>query len=123
MYKKYLKRGLFFFFALSLSFNILAKGFGALPTIVFKDLPPEAQQTLLLIKKGQPLPYPKDGAVFGNREGILPKHKRGYYREYTVKTPGVRNRGARRIVAGGDGWASQYYYTDDHYASFKHIHE
>ena len=84
------------------------------------ELPPEARRTLALIKKGGPYPYAKDGAVFGNREGHLPKQKRGYYREYTVKTPGERTRGARRIVAGRAG---EYWYTDDHYATFRRIRE
>ena len=84
------------------------------------QLPPEARDTLLLIRKGGPFPYAKDGAVFGNREGLLPKQKRGYYREYTVKTPGERTRGARRIVAGRGG---EYFYTDDHYNHFRRIRE
>jgi ribonuclease T1 len=84
------------------------------------ELPKQARDTLALIKKGGPFPYAKDGAVFGNREGRLPGHKRGYYREYTVKTPGERTRGARRIVAGRAG---DYWYTDDHYATFRRIRE
>jgi len=83
-------------------------------------LPIEARQTLALIKAGGPFPYQRDGAVFGNREGLLPKRERGYYREYTVKTPGAKDRGARRIVAGR---AKEYYYTDDHYRSFRRIIE
>ena len=79
-----------------------------------------ARQTYDLILAGGPFPYPKDGAVFGNREGLLPQHARGYYREYTVPTPGVRNRGARRIVAGAN---AEYYYSDDHYRSFRRIRE
>ena len=96
-----------------------------LPGVVFvQDLPREAQSVLLLIKQGGPFPYAKDGVVFGNYEGILPRQKRGYYHEYTVKTPGARNRGARRIVAGGDPASSgEYYYTDDHYQSFRRIKE
>jgi len=81
-------------------------------------LPPEARQTLMLIRQGGPFPYAKDGSVFGNREGLLPKQPRGYYREYTVSTPGARDRGARRIVAGQGG---EHYYTDDHYRSFRRI--
>ena len=84
------------------------------------ELPREARATLELIRKGGPFHYAKDGSVFGNREGILPRQKRGYYREYTVKTPGERTRGARRIVAGKPG---EYYYTDDHYNSFNRIRE
>jgi ribonuclease T1 len=85
-----------------------------------QELPPEARATLELIKAGGPFPYPQDGRVFSNREKLLPLKKRGYYREYTVKTPGVRDRGARRIVAGDDG---EYYYTTDHYRSFTRILE
>jgi ribonuclease T1 len=88
--------------------------------VSFKQLPAEARQTLAHIKAGGPFPYAKDGSVFGNREGLLPKRSLGYYREYTVKTPGARDRGARRIVAGMPG---EYYYTDDHYRSFKRIIE
>jgi ribonuclease T1 len=83
-------------------------------------LPKEAQTTLKQIKSNGPYDYKKDGVVFSNREKILPKQKRGYYREFTVKTPGARTRGARRIVAGNVG---EYYYSDDHYASFKRIKE
>ena len=82
------------------------------------ELPPEARATLSLIRKGGPFPYARDGAVFGNRERQLPKRKRGYYHEYTVATPGARDRGARRIVAGQGG---ELYYTDDHYRSFRRI--
>ena len=84
------------------------------------ELPPEARQTIALIRKGGPYPYARDGAVFVNREGALPRQKRGYYREFTVKTPGERTRGARRIVAGSGG---DFYYTDDHYNRFRHILE
>jgi ribonuclease T1 len=79
-------------------------------------LPPEAKETVDLIKKGGPFPYPEDGGVFSNREGILPKCKDGYYREYTVETPGSDDRGARRFVVGEGG---EYFYTEDHYDSFK----
>lgn len=84
------------------------------------QLPPEAATTIALIHKKGPFPYAKDGSIFGNREGLLPKQKRGYYREYTVKTPGSRTRGARRIIKGGGG---ELFYTDDHYNSFKRIRE
>ena len=84
------------------------------------ELPPEARATLQRIKAGGPFPYKQDGRVFGNREGLLPKKSRGYYREYTVTTPGARDRAARRIVAGSRG---EYYYTEDHYRSFKRILE
>ena len=86
--------------------------------ILVAQLPPEARQTLGLIRAGGPFPYARDGVVFNNREGLLPKRNRGYYREYTVKTPGARDRGARRIVAGANG---ELYYTDDHYRSFRRI--
>lgn len=82
------------------------------------QLPPEARQTLERIEAGGPFAYSRDGAVFSNRERRLPPRSRGYYREYTVKTPGSRDRGPRRIVAGRDG---DYYYTDDHYRTFRRI--
>ena len=85
-----------------------------------KDLPKEAQNTLRLVKTDGPFPYKRDGATFGNFEGRLPKKARGYYKEYTVPTPGTRDRGARRIVAGRNG---EYYYTDDHYQTFRRIVE
>lgn len=81
-------------------------------------LPAEARQTIALIQRGGPFPHRQDGSVFGNREQRLPQRERGYYREYTVETPGAGNRGARRIITGGqppDAW----YYTSDHYESFR----
>ena len=84
------------------------------------QLPPEARETIARVRKGGPFPYAKDGAIFGNVEGHLPKQKRGYYKEYTVKTPGERTRGARRIIAGSGG---EFYYTDDHYNHFRRIRE
>ncbi len=84
------------------------------------ELPLEARETLALIRRGGPFPYRQDGTEFGNRERMLPPKERGYYREYTVKTPGVKDRGARRIIAGG---AREFYYTDDHYRSFSGIRE
>ncbi len=86
--------------------------------VAVADLPKEAQQTLKLIDKGGPYPYSRDGVVFGNFEKILPKQASGYYHEYTVKTPGEKDRGARRIVTGK---SSERYYTDDHYKSFRRI--
>ncbi|KAA5832611.1 ribonuclease [Saccharopolyspora hirsuta] len=80
------------------------------------ELPPEAAETVDLIKKGGPFPYPQDGTVFQNREGILPDCESGYYHEYTVETPGSDDRGARRFVVGEGG---EYFYTEDHYESFK----
>ena len=115
-----------------------------IPEIRVAELPREARETLRLIKRGGPFPYARDGSVFGNRERLLPLRERGHYREYTVKTSGARDRGARRIVAAGcDGpaapaakpgrsqqqyfvapcGAGEYYYTDDHYASFRRIRE
>lgn len=85
-----------------------------------KQLPKEAIETLALIRKGGPFPYQRDGVAFGNRERLLPARQRGWYREYTVRTPGEGTRGARRIVAGRDG---TLYYTDDHYRSFRRILE
>jgi ribonuclease T1 len=87
------------------------------------ELPKQGQQVYALILQGGPFEYDKDGVVFGNREQQLPKNKRGYYREYTVKTPGVRHRGAKRIVCGGLQVQSPdaCYYTEDHYSSFRKI--
>jgi ribonuclease T1 len=92
----------------------------SIPEIRVENLPPEAQRTLLLIKRGGPFPYARDGITFGNREGLLPTQQRNYYREYTVPTPGLNHRGARRIIAGRAG---DYWYTADHYRSFKRIRE
>ena len=92
----------------------------AIGEIALADLPPEARDTIALIRKGGPFPYAKDGAIFGNREALLPRQKRGYYKEYTVKTPHVRTRGARRIVAGASG---EMYYSEDHYNRFRRIRE
>jgi guanyl-specific ribonuclease Sa len=83
-------------------------------------LPPEAHATLALIQSGGPFPYRKDGSVFHNRERLLPERPRGFYREYTVPTPSARDRGARRIVAGGQP-PVVFYYTADHYRSFRRI--
>jgi ribonuclease T1 len=88
--------------------------------ITTRDLPPEARNTLVRIRKGGPFPYPQDATVFRNREGRLPGRPQGYYREYTVKTPGARDRGGRRIIAGQGG---EFYYTSDHYRTFKLIKE
>ena len=101
--------------------------FGFQKEIPVEKLPEEARATLALIKNNGPFAYPQDGATFGNREKLLPQRARGYYREYTVKTPGepgrvrgTRDRGARRIVAGNGG---EFYYSDDHYRSFRRIRE
>lgn len=92
-------------------------------TVSLATLPVEAQQTERLIRSGGPFAHSKDGVVFGNRERLLPRQARGFYREYTVNTPGARNRGARRIVCGGRQPTAPEacFYTDDHYASFRRI--
>jgi ribonuclease T1 len=90
------------------------------PEVRLEQLPPQVAHTLALIERGGPFPYRRDGAVFGNRERLLPLKERGYYREYTVPTPGAKDRGARRIVAGR---GAEYYYTEDHYASFRRIRD
>jgi len=110
-------------FALRISF-----GAGAAPgsqpreiaEVAAEALPPEARHTLELIRVGGPYPYERDGVIFGNRERLLPPREHRHYREYTVATPGVKHRGARRIVAGRGG---ELYYTEDHYRSFKRIRE
>ena len=100
--------------------GLVAREPAGVPDIAVAKLPQEARATLKLIQQGGPFPYAQDGATFGNRERLLPERRHGYYHEYTVKTPGVRSRGARRIIAGG---RDEYYYTDDHYVSFKRIRE
>lgn len=91
-----------------------------MPQVAVGELPPEARETIALIRKGGPFPYERDGAAFSNFEKRLPAQARGYYREYTVRTPGAKDRGACRIVAGRGG---EFYYTDDHYQSFRRIRE
>lgn len=92
-------------------------------TVAVADLPSQGQQTYRLILQGGPFPHDKDGSVFGNRERLLPRERRGYYREYTVETPRARDRGARRIVCGGQrpSTPDACYYTSDHYSSFRKI--
>lgn len=97
-----------------------AQGEGAIQSITLAELPPEAHTTLHLIKQGGPFPYARDGIVFGNYEKRLPQRSRGYYHEYTVKTPGTRNRGARRMVCGQ---VQECYYSGDHYRTFQRIKE
>ncbi|MGW6689832.1 ribonuclease domain-containing protein [Streptomyces sp. NPDC054961] len=92
-----------------------AKG---MATVRAAALPQQARDVLVLIDKGGPYPYRQDGTVFGNFEKALPQQKRGYYHEFTVKTPGERDRGARRIVTGQGG---EFFYTDDHYETFKAV--
>ena len=91
---------------------------GKMPRVSVNMLPAEAVEMLDKIDKGGPFDYKKDGAVFGNFEKVLPQKSRGYYHEYTVETPGARNRGTRRIITGKQG---EIYYTDDHYKTFKEV--
>lgn len=110
--------------AFFVAFAPLAQGRGTmpapLPEVSVAELPREARATIGLIKQGGPFPYERDGIEFRNFEKRLPSRERAYYREYTVRTPGVTSRGARRIVAGRDG---EFYYTADHYQSFVRIRE
>ena len=99
-----------------------ARGPAPIPEVAAARLPAEVQATLALIRQGGPYPYRQDDSVFGNRERLLPQQSRGYYREYTVRTPGSRDRGARRIIAGGRPPVF-FYYTDDHYQSFRRIRD
>lgn len=119
------KLGLAFLLA-SVSVYGVAKGpssVDAVQGVALSALPPEAQSTHRLILEGGPFPYPKDGSVFGNRERLLPVHPKGFYREYTVRTPGSRDRGARRMVCGGKEPAKPEacYYTADHYSTFQRV--
>jgi ribonuclease T1 len=104
---------------------VLAKGpelSGGISAITVAELPPQGKQIYALIHRGGPFAYGKDGTVFGNRERLLPLEKRGFYHEYTVSTPGAKNRGAKRIVCGGQPKTPEIcYYTADHYASFRKI--
>ena len=97
---------------------------GLLPDVALADLPPEAREINALIRQGGPFHHDRDGVVFSNFEKILPAKPRGYYHEYTVRTPGVKSRGARRIVCGGPKQAPEAcYYSGDHYATFQRIRE
>jgi len=87
-------------------------------TVALSSLPAQASDTVHLIEAGGPFPYPQDGVVFNNAERRLPDEPRGYYREYTVPTPGSADRGARRIITGKNG---EYYYTPDHYETFRRV--
>jgi|RifOxyD3_1024039.scaffolds.fasta_scaffold00551_5 ribonuclease T1 len=95
-------------------------GQAAIASISVDQLPPEGRDTLEAIRRGGPFAYERDGVVFGNFERVLPVRPRGYYHEYTVKTPGARNRGARRLISGA---TNEYYYTADHYQTFQRIQE
>ena len=109
--------------ALGFSLGTAAARESAIGTVPLADLPMQAQQTHALILTGGPFPYAKDGTVFGNRERLLPRKARGYYREYTVRTPGAKTRGARRLVCGGEPPTKPEacYYTEDHYASYRQV--
>ena len=127
------RRSLWLIVVAILSAVTVARGEWSLPRDVHvADLPREARSPLELIKRGGPYPYDRDGVTFGNYEQRLPPQPRGYYREYTVPTPGLSHRGARRLVVGCDrrlpsrgtcGAGGEFYYTDDHYRSFRHIIE
>jgi len=95
----------------------------AVTSVAYSGLPMQGREVMLQIRQGGPFRYEKDGTVFGNRERLLPGEKRGYYREYTVPTPGLNHRGARRIVCGGQRPRApdDCYYTEDHYSSFRLI--
>jgi ribonuclease T1 len=115
-----------FVFASATQMPVWAKkpvGADAGGVVAVSELPPQGVDTYERIRQGGPFPYDKDGVVFGNRERLLPSQKRGYYREYTVKTPGSRDRGARRIVCGGQQPKAPEacFYTADHYSSFRKI--
>lgn len=88
------------------------------PAALPVSLPPQARSTIALIQRGGPFPHPQDGNVFGNYEGHLPRQPRGWYHEYTVDTPGLNHRGSRRVVTGGNP-PREWYYSDDHYRSFR----
>jgi ribonuclease T1 len=93
-----------------------------LAEVAITDLPNEARDVYALVGKGGPFPYDRDGVAFGNREKLLPSKPRDYYREYTVRTPGVKSRGGRRLVCGGPARTPDAcYYSDDHYRSFRKI--
>lgn len=112
----------------ALAFDWPFRGGGSRAEVSVASLPDEARETLARIRSGGPHPYRRDGVVFQNRERRLPDRPRGYYREFTVETPGSRDRGARRIVAGSGSTGSirtsgEYYYTEDHYRTFRRIRE
>jgi ribonuclease T1 len=120
----FIRQALILLLGMLLAFGVSARTSHGGDVVFVSELPVEAQHTLRLIRQGGPFPYEKDGAVFGNYERLLPKQNRGYYREFTVKAPGARNRGARRIIAGGElNSPRELYYTEDHYASFRRIQE
>lgn len=120
---RYAAAGLFVWGAVLSQTAVQAFQPGVATSVALAELPKQGRATYELILKGGPFPYERDGVVFGNREQLLPKQPRGYYREYTVPTPGARNRGAKRIVCGGQvpSQPKACYYTEDHYASFRYI--
>ncbi len=99
----------------SASARLAVPSSAGVPVQALSQLPPQAAQVWQLIQHGGPFPYRQDGVVFGNRERRLPPRQSGFYREYTVPTPGEHDRGARRLITGG---AAELYYTGDHYSSF-----
>lgn len=103
-----------------IAFDATARSGTSRSELALSALPAEAQQTVERIRAGGPFPYARDGAVFGNYERRLPTRASDYYREYTVRTPGAHDRGARRIIAGAGG---ELYYTDDHYRTFRRVRE
>lgn len=126
MNAKYLKQWCLFLVMSLLS--ALALGRQAEPhvtdSIPVASLPSEARQALAEVRRGPPYAYAKDGVAFGNHERLLPRQPRGYYREFTVRTAGSRNRGARRLIIGGTpATSNEIYYTADHYASFIRVQE
>jgi ribonuclease T1 len=118
MFKRFIQGLLLLTLANLLPAQALPEFLSSMAAVRQAELPVEAQDALRLIKQNGPFPFPRDGVAFGNRERQLPAHQRGYYHEYTVKTPGVRSRGARRIVCGV---VPECYYSDDHYQSFRRI--
>lgn len=111
-------------FLLAICFSLTVEAGGLLGDVSVDQLPVEVKETIALIKHGGPFPYKKDRYIFNNYEKHLPNKRRGYYREYTVKTPGVRSRGARRIVSGGSPtMKAEFYYTADHYKTFRRVRE
>lgn len=126
MWPSWRRLGLAAVFATSLAIGAQVQAKESAPgmaTVSLSALPSQAQTTHSKILAGGPFPYDKDGSVFGNRERLLPIKARGFYREYTVKTPGARNRGAKRLICGGTppSQPEVCFYTDDHYASFRRV--
>ncbi len=105
---------------LGVSRNVDAAPLDAIATVSLETLPPQVRETIRLIRAGGPFPYARDGISFGNFEKRLPVERPHFYREYTVPTPGARDRGARRVIAGREG---EFFYTDDHYSTFRRIIE